>query len=59
MIAQMQLADFDFDLPPELIAQFPIEQRSASRLLQVREDALDDRVFHELPTLLRAATSWS
>ena len=31
----MQLADFDYHLPEELIAQKPLEQRSASRLLHV------------------------
>ena len=30
------LSDFDFHLPPELIAQAPLPQRSASRLLQVQ-----------------------
>ena len=30
------LSDFDFDLPPELIAQHPAPQRSASRLLDGR-----------------------
>ncbi|RTY85505.1 hypothetical protein EKL28_17275, partial [Staphylococcus aureus] len=28
----MQLSDFSFDLPDELIARYPLEQRSASRL---------------------------
>ncbi len=47
------LSDFDFDLPPELIAQAPLAQRSASRLLQVEPDALTDRVFAELIDLLQ------
>jgi S-adenosylmethionine:tRNA ribosyltransferase-isomerase len=29
----MQLSDFDYELPPELIARYPLEKRSASRLL--------------------------
>jgi len=29
----MRLSDFDYDLPPELIAQFPLPERGASRLL--------------------------
>jgi S-adenosylmethionine:tRNA ribosyltransferase-isomerase len=46
------LADFDFDLPPELIAQHPAPERSASRLLDGRGAAPADRIFRELPSLL-------
>jgi S-adenosylmethionine:tRNA ribosyltransferase-isomerase len=46
------LSDFDFDLPQSLIAQHPLVQRSASRLLQLDGDALVDRQFGELVTLL-------
>ena len=46
--------DFDFHLPPELIAQHPAAQRSASRLLDAGgPPALYDRVFGDLPGLLR------
>lgn len=48
------LADFDFHLPPELVAQHPAAQRSASRLLDGRADLPVDRVFRELPGLLDA-----
>ena len=34
----MQLSDFNFDLPDELIARYPLEQRSASRLLHLKAD---------------------
>ncbi|MBM3388504.1 MAG: tRNA preQ1(34) S-adenosylmethionine ribosyltransferase-isomerase QueA [Betaproteobacteria bacterium] len=47
------LADFDFQLPPELIAQHPAAQRSASRLLDGRLPQAVDRVFRELPGLLQ------
>ena len=51
----MQLADFDFDLPDELIAQLPPAVRGGSRLLHVETTgALHDRWFRDLPTLLRA-----
>jgi S-adenosylmethionine:tRNA ribosyltransferase-isomerase len=51
----MRVADFDFDLPDELIAQFPPAVRGASRLLHVgREGALTDREFRDLPSLLCA-----
>lgn len=50
----MQVADFDFDLPDELIAQFPPAVRGGSRLLHVEASgALHDRWFRELPMLLR------
>ncbi|HEX4886194.1 MAG TPA: tRNA preQ1(34) S-adenosylmethionine ribosyltransferase-isomerase QueA [Casimicrobiaceae bacterium] len=46
------LSDFDFDLPPELIAQAPAAERSASRLLDVHADGCVDRRFADLPALL-------
>jgi len=48
------LSDFDFALPPELIAQHPATERSGSRLLDGRGAAPVDRIFHTLPSLLRA-----
>ncbi|MEP7100513.1 MAG: tRNA preQ1(34) S-adenosylmethionine ribosyltransferase-isomerase QueA [Burkholderiales bacterium] len=48
------LSDFDFALPPELIAQQPAAERSGSRLLDGTDAAPVDRVFRELPALLRA-----
>ena len=47
------LSDFDFELPQELIAQLPLPERSASRLLHVGEDALADRAFTDLVELLQ------
>ena len=50
----MQIADFDFDLPDDLIAQFPPAVRGGSRLLHVEASGtLHDRWFSELPMLLR------
>ena len=48
----MQLSDFDFELPAELIAQHPTASRSASRLLHVGRDTLTDLRFDALPGLL-------
>jgi S-adenosylmethionine:tRNA ribosyltransferase-isomerase len=45
-------SDFDFALPPELIAQHPAPERSASRLLDGSGPAPVDRAFRELPALL-------
>ena len=47
------LADFDFELPGELIAQHPAAERSASRLLDGTGALPVDRVFRDLPGLLR------
>ncbi|HEX5355919.1 MAG TPA: tRNA preQ1(34) S-adenosylmethionine ribosyltransferase-isomerase QueA [Aquabacterium sp.] len=47
------LSDFDFELPPELIAQHPAAERSASRLLDGRGPTPVDRVFRDLPDLLQ------
>jgi S-adenosylmethionine:tRNA ribosyltransferase-isomerase len=50
----MQLDDFDYALPPDLIAQHPPEERGASRLLHldVPGNALGDASFRDLPGLL-------
>ena len=48
------LSDFDFALPLELIAQQPAAERSGSRLLDGTGAAPVNRVFRELPALLRA-----
>ena len=45
----MKLADYNFDLPEELIAQQPNIKRISSRLLHVKGYLVKDRVFSELP----------
>ncbi|MDO9075404.1 MAG: tRNA preQ1(34) S-adenosylmethionine ribosyltransferase-isomerase QueA [Rubrivivax sp.] len=47
------VGDFDFTLPPELIAQHPAAERSASRLLDGRGRTPVDRAFRDLPALLQ------
>ena len=47
------LADFDFALPPELIAQHPAAERTGSRLLDGTGQSAVDRGFRDLPSLLR------
>ena len=53
--APMQLSDFDYVLPDELIAKYPTEERGASRLLVVDSTAksLADTRFSNLPALLK------
>jgi S-adenosylmethionine:tRNA ribosyltransferase-isomerase len=52
----MRTDDLDFELPPELIAQDPPAERSASRLLHYWRDdrSIAHQTFAELPSLLRA-----
>ena len=49
----LTLDDFDFHLPPELIAQHPAGERTASRLLHVDGNTLHDRSFTDLTKLIK------
>src|SRR5262245_11856807 len=48
----LSIDDFDYELPPELIAQHPSASRSGSRLLALSGETLSDHRFAELPQLL-------
>ena len=50
----MKVSDFDYHLPPELIAQEPLPDRSASRMLVVHRSTgvFEDRHFRDLPSYL-------
>ncbi len=50
--SDLTLADFDYALPPELIAQHPLAERSASRLLHVCRGGLEDLRFTDIERLL-------
>ncbi len=56
MPSGLRTADYDFHLPPALIAQAPLARRDASRLLVVDRAAgtIDHRTFVDLPALTRA-----
>jgi len=49
------LSDFDYRLPPEMIAQKPLQRRDDSRLMVLnrRDGSLSHRMFRDLPELLR------
>tara|TARA_Y100001936_G_scaffold244586_1_gene285189 strand:+ start:1181 stop:2215 length:1035 start_codon:yes stop_codon:yes gene_type:complete len=51
----MKTQDFNFSLPPELIAQFPNTQRSGSRMLYLngKEGVLQDAMFVDLPNYIK------
>lgn len=50
----MKLSDFDFNLPPELIAQQPVEPRDHSKLLHIPQSGpFADYSFYNLPSLLK------
>ncbi len=54
----MQLSEFDYELPEELIAQFPLDSRTSSRLLDVNASSssslhLDDLIFSDIIGLLK------
>lgn len=49
----MQLSEFHFDLPADLIAQVPLPSRSASRLLVQNGASLEHHTVSDLPQLLR------
>ena len=50
----MDRSEFHYDLPGELIAQQPLPERSASRLLALYGDSIEERRFADLPELLRS-----
>ena len=54
----MQLSDFNYDLPPQLIAQHPLANRTDSRLLEIRNTEnnvaqLMDRQFRDILNLIK------
>jgi len=56
MFPNLELSAFDYDLPTERIAQFPLAERDAAKLLVYRQGAIQHQTFHELPAFLPADT---
>lgn len=54
----MRIEEFDYHLPPELIAQQPLPQRDQARMLVVRRrtDTFQDSSFRDLPSILQPGT---
>ena len=49
----MKLSDFDYELPPEAIADAPARPRDSARLLDLDGTTIHDRIIRDLPSLLR------
>ena len=52
MIPQIRIEEFDYNLPDERIAKYPLEKRDASKLLMYREGKVSEYQFSTLPQLL-------
>ena len=53
---EIDIAAFDYELPEERIAKFPLEERDASRLLLHQNGAIKEGIFRDLPSLLEPGT---
>jgi S-adenosylmethionine:tRNA ribosyltransferase-isomerase len=51
-IAELQLSDYEYTLPEEKIAKFPLEKRDASKLLHFKDGGIEHLQFHQLPELI-------
>lgn len=49
---KIKISEFDYNLPDEKIAKFPLANRDDSNLLYYRSSTIEDRQFSELPSLL-------
>lgn len=48
----LKISDYQYNLPEEQIAKFPLAQRDASKLLYFKDGKIDDHTFQEIPDLL-------
>lgn len=51
-ISTLQIESFDYDLPPERIAEYPVTPRDSSKLLIWKDGFISERIFSNLPNLL-------
>ncbi len=52
---QINIEDYNYNLPPDKIAQFPLEQREMSKLLyaNLQKNTIENRYFYDLPEILK------
>ena len=56
MIPEIHIEDYNYNLPDERIAKYPLDERDASKLLEYNNGVLNEHVFRELPGLLPAGS---
>ena len=52
MIPSIRIEDYNYPLPEERIARYPLPERDASKLLRYEDDKVDEYIFRDIPSLL-------
>ena len=52
MIPEIRIEDYNYPLPDERVAKYPLAQRDSSKLLVYRDGEISERVFREIPDCL-------
>ncbi|MDA3818755.1 MAG: S-adenosylmethionine:tRNA ribosyltransferase-isomerase [Prolixibacteraceae bacterium] len=55
-VRNITMADFDYELPDERIAKYPLEERDQSKLLSWKNGVIEDHYFFDLPDILPTGT---
>lgn len=56
MIPSLHIEDYNYDLPDERIAKYPLERRDSSKLLRYEDGNVSEYVFRDIPSLLPAGS---
>ena len=56
MVPDIRITDYDYPLPDERIAKYPLPERDASKLLRYRDGEVSEYIFRDLPDLLPASS---
>ena len=52
MIPEIRIEDYNYPLPDDRIAKYPLQQRDSSKLLEYCEGKVSEHIFRDLPSLL-------